>query len=148
VRHPDADHFVEGLPQAAVKSGLTIKASGYDFVDVKTDPDEGVLHSGTDHFVEGPSLVRFEKGQLIGLGDLECNNTGQDPSVLSNEYLSPFFAAPRTPTRMCATLLRGGRYEDVRLELPGDGSGALAARYGHHRRKHGGLSRLGRDAQV
>jgi len=62
VLHPDADYFVEGPPQAAVKSGLTIKASGYDFVDVKTDPDEGVLHTGTDYFVEGPPLVRFEKG--------------------------------------------------------------------------------------
>ena len=59
-----------------MKSGLTIKASGYDFVVVKTDPDEGVLHTDTDYFVEGPPPVRFEKVQFIRLWDFDCNNMG------------------------------------------------------------------------
>jgi len=37
-----------------MKSGLTTKASGCEFVVAKTDPDEGVLHTDTDHFVVGP----------------------------------------------------------------------------------------------
>jgi hypothetical protein len=76
---------------AVVKTGHFIRSSGQEFIVVKSDPDESVLASETDYFVEGEPIVRFEKVQFICLWDFESTNIGQDPSILFNEYISPFF---------------------------------------------------------
>jgi len=74
-----------------IKTGLFIRSSGHEFIVVKCEPDECMLVTETDYFVEGDPIARFEKVQFIGLRDYETTNTSQDPSILFNEYISPYF---------------------------------------------------------
>mmetsp|Transcript_41927 Transcript_41927/g.91442 ORF Transcript_41927/g.91442 Transcript_41927/m.91442 type:complete len:478 (-) Transcript_41927:191-1624(-) len=74
-----------------IKTGLYIRSSDIQFVVVKSEPDEGLLSPETDYFVEGDPISRFEKVQFICLWDFESGSTSQDPSVLFNEYISPYF---------------------------------------------------------
>jgi len=77
--------------QDIIKTGLFIRSSGHEFIVVKSEPDECKLVTETDYFVEGDPIVRFEKVQFICLRDFETATMSQDPSVLFNDYISPYF---------------------------------------------------------
>lgn len=77
--------------QELIKTGLFLSATGQEFVVVKSEPDEAVLVSETDYYVEGAPIRRFEKVQFICLWDFEHARTGQDASSLFSEYISPYF---------------------------------------------------------
>mmetsp|Transcript_27196 Transcript_27196/g.84638 ORF Transcript_27196/g.84638 Transcript_27196/m.84638 type:complete len:452 (-) Transcript_27196:114-1469(-) len=81
--------------EEVIKTGLIIRSSDHEFIVVKSEPDECLLSSETDYFVQGDPIARFEKVQFICLRDFETVNTGQDPSVLFNDYISPHFRHAR-----------------------------------------------------
>mmetsp|Transcript_34731 Transcript_34731/g.81084 ORF Transcript_34731/g.81084 Transcript_34731/m.81084 type:complete len:459 (-) Transcript_34731:46-1422(-) len=74
-------------------TGLYLRVPPHDFVVVKSEPDRGLLSTETDFYVEGEPLKKFEKVQFICQWDYETKAQGKDPSVLFQEYVSPYFKA-------------------------------------------------------
>lgn len=74
-----------------IRTGAFIRSGGKEFIVVKADPDEGLLGTETDYFVDGDPIVRYEKVQFICLWDFESRDAQEDTSVLFNEYISPHF---------------------------------------------------------
>lgn len=74
-----------------IRTGLFIRSSGHEFIVVKVEPDESLLSSETDYYVDGDPIKRFERVQFICLWDFESGSGREDTSTLFNDYISPFF---------------------------------------------------------
>lgn len=74
-----------------VRSGQFLKSSGFEFIVVKAEPDEGIVVADTDFFLDGDYAVHFEKVQFICLWDFQSSGQGEDPTSLFSEYISPYF---------------------------------------------------------
>jgi len=77
--------------QKLIKTGLYLRPSEHEFIVVKSEPQEGLINTDTDFFVEGDPISRYEKVQFICLWDFETASRDQDPSSLFTDFIGPYF---------------------------------------------------------
>lgn len=77
--------------KARIRTGQFITSSDQEFVIVKADPDDSILHPDTNYYVDGDYVLRFNKVQFICLKDFQSPADSEDPTALFAEYISPYF---------------------------------------------------------
>jgi hypothetical protein len=80
-----------------VRKGDVIKHEGCEFVVVKCQPDEGLLHPDTDYFVDGEPVVSFAKIQFTAWGPDEEMTSERLFSELIVKYLKGEYAPYGSP---------------------------------------------------
>ncbi|CAK0838916.1 unnamed protein product [Prorocentrum cordatum] len=84
-----------------VRRGDVVRHEGCEFVVIKCEPDQGLLHPGTDYFVDGDPVVSFSKIQFTAWGSDEEMTSERLFSEFIVEYLKGDYAPYGTPGSGC-----------------------------------------------